>query len=525
MSLVRATLNRYNEVEYDDTEFELIEFNLMSVDGIDYLHYIGDGKNVRNPKGNISTRNMFSGCYNLKELDLSNFDTSNVENMNGMFEGCENLKELDLSNFDTSKVKDMSYMFNGCSALSHLDLSNFDTSSVRSMKYMFRCCCALRSLDLSNFNTSNVRNMRHMFDGSVLRYLDLSNFDTSRVEDMSYMFNGCCALRSLDLSNFDTNRVRDMSYMFNGCALKSLDLPKFNTKRVEDMSYMFNDCDLVGVDLNSFETFNVKNFECMFSNNKNLGFLDISMFEVSEDSNVDGMISYCDNLMDFYIDEDALSVVENGKNAFKCCNHINVIETKKSNLRVLELDLLKCVSVKEAYKKQKDKYSTPDSDFINILYKVVPDSPMIGSYARKVLLPKIEKCFKEGMSVRDVRKQLYKNYSTCLADDALVSSLKCFYIVDLDTKSIIYENSESLVDSKYRDESATYQRGIKELKEDDKVEDLVRKKVWSYFNFVNGDSSVTIGEVAEMAYEHFNKRYVNEAILSILDNEYISIEW
>ena len=24
MSLVRATLNRYNEVEYDDTEFELI---------------------------------------------------------------------------------------------------------------------------------------------------------------------------------------------------------------------------------------------------------------------------------------------------------------------------------------------------------------------------------------------------------------------------------------------------------------------------------------------------------------------
>lgn len=523
MSLVRAILNGYNEVEYDNTEFELVKFEI-SDDSKDYLHYIGNGKRVRNPKGNISCRNMFGGCYNLKELDLSNFDTSNIEDMYGMFEGCESLKELDLSNFDTGKVEDMSYMFNGCSALSHLDLSNFDTSNVRNMKYMFRCCCALRSLDLSNFNTSNVRNMKHMFDSSVLRYLDLSNFDTSKVEDMSYMFNGCCALRSLDLSNFDTSRVRNMSHMFNGCALKSLDLPKFNTAKVENMSYMFNDCDLVGIDLNSFETFNVKNFECMFSNNKNLGFLDISMFEVSEDSVVDEMISCCANLMDFYIDRDALNVVEKGKNAFKCCNHINVIETKKSYLRVLELDLLKCVSVKEAYKKQKDKYSTPDSDFINILYKVVPDSPMIGSYARKVLLPKIEKCFNEGMSVRDVRKELYKNYSTCLSDDALISSLKLFYIVDLNAKSVIYESSEGLLDSKYRDESATYYRGTEGLKEDDKVEDLVRNKVWSYFNFVNGNSCVTIGEVAERAYEHFNKRFVNEAILSILNNEYIQFK-
>lgn len=159
------------------------------------------------------------------------------------------------------------------------------------------------------------------------------------------------------------------------------------------MSYMFNDCDLVGIDLNSFESFNVKNFECMFSNNNNLGFLDISMFEVSKDSNVDEMISYCANLMDFYIDRDALNVVEKGKNAFKCCNHINIIETQKSNLRVLELDLLKGVSVKEAYKKQKDKYLTSDSDFINILYKVRPDSPMIGSYARKILLPKNREMF------------------------------------------------------------------------------------------------------------------------------------
>ncbi len=97
----------------------------------------------------------------------------------------------------------------------------------------------------------------------------------------------------------------------------------------------------------------------------------------------------------------------------------------------------------------------------------------------------------------------------------------CFRLGD----RFFFENMTTFDDYFKKVSETIANKGIKELKEDDKVEDLVRKKVWSYFNFVNGDSSVTIGEVAEMAYEHFNKRYVNEAILSILDNEYISIEW
>ena len=37
---------------------------------------------------------MFSGCSSLKELNLNNFNTNNVTNMNGMFYGCSSLKEL-----------------------------------------------------------------------------------------------------------------------------------------------------------------------------------------------------------------------------------------------------------------------------------------------------------------------------------------------------------------------------------------------------------------------------------------------
>ena len=58
---------------------------------------------------------MFSGCSSLKEINLSNFNTNNVNNMSCMFYKCSSLKELNLSNFNTNNVTDMRYMFNGCS--------------------------------------------------------------------------------------------------------------------------------------------------------------------------------------------------------------------------------------------------------------------------------------------------------------------------------------------------------------------------------------------------------------------------
>ena len=57
---------------------------------------------------------MFSGCLSLKEINLSNFNTNNVINMDGMFSRCSSLKELNLSNFNTNNVTDMSFMFSKC---------------------------------------------------------------------------------------------------------------------------------------------------------------------------------------------------------------------------------------------------------------------------------------------------------------------------------------------------------------------------------------------------------------------------
>ena len=205
------------------TSLDLSQFDTSKVNNMDYMFADCSGlTNLNLSQFNTSMvtkmMNMFSGCSGLTNLDLSNFDTSMVNDMMGMFSGCSGLTNLDLSNFDTSMVTKMMNMFAGCSGLTNLDLSNFDTSKVDNMMGMFSNCSGLTNLNLGQFNTSMVTKMMSMFAGcSGLTNLDLKNFDTSKVDNMMGMFYGCSDLTNLDLSNFDTSKVNNMTEMFNSC--------------------------------------------------------------------------------------------------------------------------------------------------------------------------------------------------------------------------------------------------------------------------------------------------------------------
>ena len=91
----------------------------------------------------------------LTKIDLSEWYTSDITDMNRLFYNCSSLTSLDLSNFDTSNVTSMDYMFDGCSSLTSLDLSNFDTSNVTSMNSMFSNCSKLSNLTLGTDWASN----------------------------------------------------------------------------------------------------------------------------------------------------------------------------------------------------------------------------------------------------------------------------------------------------------------------------------------------------------------------------------
>ena len=159
---------------------------------------------------------MFTGCSSLTSLNLSNFNTSNVIDMNWMFYSCSSLTSLNLSNFNTFNVTDMSNMFYGCSSLTSLDLSSFNTSNVTDMSWMFTSCSSLTSLNLSSFNTFNVTDMNLMFHLCYsLTSLNLSNFNTFNVTDMSDMFYNCSKISTLILGpHFTFDKVTDTSNMF-----------------------------------------------------------------------------------------------------------------------------------------------------------------------------------------------------------------------------------------------------------------------------------------------------------------------
>ena len=213
-------------------------------------------------------RSMFSDMSKLTSLNLSNFDTSKVTNMSQMFEGMSSLTTLNLSSFDTSQVTNMSYMFCDMSKLTSLNLSNFDTSKVTDTHYMFCSMRSLTTLNLSNFDTSKVTDMNTMFFGmSKLTTLDLSSFDTSWVRNMYQMFCGMSSLTTLNLSSFDTSQVTNMKSMFYYASnLTTLNLSKFNTSKVTDMSNMFAGMSsLTSLNLSNFDTSNVTNMRNMFS--------------------------------------------------------------------------------------------------------------------------------------------------------------------------------------------------------------------------------------------------------------------
>lgn len=92
---------------------------------------------------------MFSNCPNLTRFPTAilSLNTQNVTDMSNAFNGCSNASTaLDLSNWDTSNVTNMDYLFTG-SGIKELNLTGWDTSGVASRGKMTNMFSNMDSLD------------------------------------------------------------------------------------------------------------------------------------------------------------------------------------------------------------------------------------------------------------------------------------------------------------------------------------------------------------------------------------------
>lgn len=131
-----------------------------------YLHYIGKySRNIPQPINMSDTFWMFAKCDFLTELDLNDWDTSEVVGMDSMFFKCSSLVGLKIESWNTSKVKIMSQTFCECTSLKTLNLEHWDVSKVTDMFGMFSLCKSLYSLEIHNWRLNEASYRYGMFRG------------------------------------------------------------------------------------------------------------------------------------------------------------------------------------------------------------------------------------------------------------------------------------------------------------------------------------------------------------------------
>ena len=319
---------------------------------------------------------MFANCVALTSLDVTNFNTENVANMERMFIGCSALLSLDVTNFNTAKVTDMSYMFANCVALTSLYLTNFNTAKVTNMERMFSFCKALTTIYASSkFVTPQVSNSIRMFynceklkgevewkkdkatdktyakieggyfSGGIprVKYADgtLTFFLTSKetLGENEYELNSGKNLPEWVKHTFSiTKVVFDTSFAnarptscykwFFWCEnLNQVEgIKNLNTKEVTDMADMFYECrDLSLLDVSDFNTEKVTDMSGMFYECISLKLLDVAKFNTANVKNMSNMFYRCYNLDLLNVTNFNTENVTNMQGMFYSCSALTTI--------------------------------------------------------------------------------------------------------------------------------------------------------------------------------------------------------
>lgn len=235
---------------------------------------------------NPSLTGAFQDCSSLTNSNgsIGNWDLSACTSLVATFATNSSTFNVDVSNWNTSNITGFNITFQGCSNFNQ-DLSTkitaagglaWDVSSVTTMNYMFNGCSSFNS-SIYNWNTSNVTNMAAMFKGTSFNQPILTNtisaassptgsayvaWDVSKVSD----FGGAGA----GFMNFNTNFNQDISnwklkstgnidvqFMFDGASSFNSDI---STKTISSGSSPY------GTSYTAWDMSNVNGFQRVFRN-------------------------------------------------------------------------------------------------------------------------------------------------------------------------------------------------------------------------------------------------------------------
>ena len=181
----------------------------------------------------------------------------------------------------------------------------------------------------NNVGLNNIKTLRFANPvTTTTSFRSLFNFDHPTNSNFYSMEN---LTEIKNMSNLDTSRMTDMRDMFRNCnSLKNLDLSGFDTSKVTNMEGMFDCASLESVDLSSFDTSKVTNMARMFTSPA-LTNLDVTNFNTSSVTDMNNMFSNCSSLTSLDVTNFDTSNVTNMVNMFSNCSSLTSLDVTNFN--------------------------------------------------------------------------------------------------------------------------------------------------------------------------------------------------
>ena len=197
---------------------------------------------------------MFSNCQSVKELNIpSDWNISGLSNSNNcahsVFNNCYSLEHITgISGWRHQMTNSITNMFTNCYNLRELDINNWTVNTATSMASMFAGCYSLTSLNLSSWNPANCTTFVSMFSNcsSLTTVGNISNWNTSKCTSMASMFRYCRALKEIPpIQNWDLSKVTTIDSIFSECtAIESITWKNVNlpvcTSIAQILRYNYN---------------------------------------------------------------------------------------------------------------------------------------------------------------------------------------------------------------------------------------------------------------------------------------------
>ena len=236
---INASTCSFMFVDINVPELDITEFDTTNIVDMDYMFLeadLGDRFSLGSPA---------NAQANTPDRNTLTLNTEGVTSMSGMFKDCK-VKHLNLSSLRTNNVIDFSDMFCSCNDLIDLNVDGFDTSKAKDFHGMFQGCIKLTQLNVKHFKVDNVLHMSCLFSRCLrLKVIDLESWDLSKVSDANEMFAYCEKLEKI-IANFNFKMIKEMAFMFCYCTkLSKVDLSHSDLSHVFDFGYTFFKCEVL----------------------------------------------------------------------------------------------------------------------------------------------------------------------------------------------------------------------------------------------------------------------------------------